>query len=211
MAVVMTLAVALLFAAGLPGGPRRRGARALGYLAKTDALDAQALAELAATMFCSARLWVPLPPAIVALLLDAQSRELADRCRALVASDATLRSRVARLCAVPGVGWKTSLGLLAWLPELGRANRRQIAALAGLAPRDHQSGGRDGRRFVSGGRARARAALFMATLSALQHNPRIRAAYARLRARDAPAMRAVVACMRRLLVALHGRLRCPAP
>lgn len=136
-----------LYAAGLPvaciaAGRARHGARALGYIAKTDALDAQALAELAATLFCSARLWVPLPPAIVALralldrlhtltklrdaerkrlamahpevqaaitatlsLLDAQSRQLADRCRALVASDAALRFRVARRC---DSGWRSS-------------------------------------------------------------------------------------------------------
>jgi transposase len=96
--------------------------------------------------------------------------------------------------------------LLADLPELGRLNRRQIAALVGVAPLNRDSGRYRGRRAVWGGRAPVRATLYMATLVATRANPVIRAFYARLLAAGKPKKLALTACMRKLLTILNAML-----
>jgi len=108
------------------------------------------------------------------------------------------------LQSVPGVGPISSVTLLAQLPELGRLNRKEIAALVGVAPLNRDSGTLRGRRRVWGGRAHVRAALYMATLTATRCNPAIRAFYERLVAAGKPKKVALVACMRRLLTALNA-------
>lgn len=115
------------------------------------------------------------------------------------------------LQAVPGIGPVTLLTLLARLPELGALNRGAIAALAGLAPMAADSGQRRGVRFVQGGRAEVRAALYMATLSAKRHNPAIRALFERLRAAGKPFKVAMTACMRKLLTILNAVLKSKQP
>jgi len=111
------------------------------------------------------------------------------------------------LRSVPGVGPVLCRTLLAELPELGSLNRRQIAALVGVAPFNRDSGTMRGRRTVWGGRGRIRAVLYMATVTATRVNPVIRATYKRLVDNGKPAKLALTACMRKLLVILNAIMR----
>jgi len=111
------------------------------------------------------------------------------------------------LRSVPGVGPVVAVTLLAELPELGSLSHKQIAALAGVAPFNRDSGRYRGKRTVWGGRAPVRAALYMAALVASQHNPVIRAFYQRLVAAGKPKKLALVACMRKLLTILNAMLK----
>ena len=115
------------------------------------------------------------------------------------------------LRTVPGVGEQLSLTLLANLPELGTLNRRQIAALVGVAPYNRDSGTLRGKRAVWGGRSRVRAVLYMGALVASRHNPAIRDFYQRLLAAGKPKKVALVASMRKLLVILNGMLKHGSP
>jgi transposase len=111
------------------------------------------------------------------------------------------------LRSVPGVGPVLSRTLLAELPELGTIGRGKIAALVGVAPLNRDSGTMRGKRTIWGGRASVRAVLYMATLAATKHNPIIRAFYERLVASGKAKKVALVACMRKLLLALNAMLR----
>jgi transposase len=111
------------------------------------------------------------------------------------------------LQTVPGVGFVISRTLLAELPELGRLNRWQIAALVGLAPLNRDSGRRRGKRHVYGGRATVRSALYLAAMSAIQRNPTIKTFYQRLIASGKEKKVALIACMRKLLVMLNAMAR----
>jgi transposase len=115
------------------------------------------------------------------------------------------------LTSIPGIGMTTSSRCLASLPELGRLNRREIAALVGLAPFNRDSGTLRGRRCVWGGRAAVREALYMATLAATRCNPEIRAFYRRLRDAGKPPKVALVACMRKLLTIMNAMLKHGTP
>jgi transposase len=111
------------------------------------------------------------------------------------------------LASVKGVGSVTARTMLAELPELGSLNRRQIAALAGLAPFTRQSGKWRGKSFIGGGRASVRTALFMAAMTAMRHNPVLRAFHQRLRAAGKPKLVALIAVARKLLTILNAILR----
>lgn len=111
------------------------------------------------------------------------------------------------LDSVKGVARVTIMTLSAALPELGRLDRRQIAKLVGLAPLANDSGKRQGKRQIWGGRSEVRAVLYMATLSAMRHNPAISAFRARLLAAGKLPKVAVVACMRKLLTILNAMVR----
>ena len=111
------------------------------------------------------------------------------------------------LVAVPGIAQTTATALLAGLPELGTLNRRQAAALVGVAPINRDSGTLRGKRVTGGGRAQVRTALYMPTLVAIRHNPTIRNFYQRLLANGKAKMTAVVACMRKLLLILNAMLK----
>ena len=115
------------------------------------------------------------------------------------------------LRTVPGVGEQLSLTLLAYLPELGTLDRRQVAALVGVAPFNRDSGTLRGKRTVWGGRARLRAVLYMGALVASQYNPVIRDFYRRLLAAGKPKKLALTACMRKLLVILNSMLNHRSP
>jgi transposase len=115
------------------------------------------------------------------------------------------------LCSVKGVGPVTATTLLAELPELGQLDRRKIAALVGVAPFNRDSGHQRGKRAIWGGRASVRQVLYMATLSASQHNPVIRAFYLRLIQAGKPNKVALVACMRKLLTILNAMIRYSTP
>ena len=111
------------------------------------------------------------------------------------------------LTSVPGVGDVVARTLLAELPELGSLDRRQVAALAGVAPFSRDSGRKRGKRFIRAGRVQVRAPLYMACLVAIRCNPPLKAFYRRLRDAGKPTRLAVVAVMRKLLTMLNAMLR----
>ncbi len=115
------------------------------------------------------------------------------------------------LRTVPGVGEQVSLTLLAYLTELGTLDRRQIAALVGVAPFNRDSGTLRGKRAVWGGRARVRAILYTGAMVDSRHNPVIRDFYQKLLAAGKPKKVALVACMRKLLVILNSMLKHGSP
>ena len=121
------------------------------------------------------------------------------------------RVRERLLVSVPGVGPATARTLLAEMPELGGLDRRQIAALAGLAPWTRQSGQWRGKSFIGGGRGKVRAALFMAALVASRHNPILKAFRDRLVAAGKPRIVAIVATMRKLLTILNAIIKSGKP
>ncbi len=109
--------------------------------------------------------------------------------------------------SVPGAGPVLSINLLANVPELGTLNRRQIAALIGLAPLNRDSGTFKGRRCIWGGRAGVRSTLYMATVTAIQFNPAIRSFYQRLTEKGKPFKVAITACMRKLLTIINTMIK----
>jgi transposase len=111
------------------------------------------------------------------------------------------------LRSVPGIGPTTARTLLAELPELGRLDRRCIAALVGVAPFNCDSGQQRGQRHIWGGRAAVRAVLYMAAVSGTRHNPVLRAFYRRLRDAGKPAKVALVATMRKLLTIVNTMIK----
>lgn len=138
----------------------------------------------------------------------------------LVASDDHWRDTSDLLRSTPGVGTVTAATLLADLPELGRLNRQEIAALVGVAPFNHDSGTFRGTRSIRGGRAAVRNVLYMAAVSAVRCNDTIKAFYAKLKAAGKASKVALTACMRKLLIALNsmvktrtpwGQQKCPNP
>jgi transposase len=111
------------------------------------------------------------------------------------------------LQSTPGVGPVVSRTLIAEMPELGTLDRKQIAALAGVAPLNCDSGTLKGKRFIWGGRAAVRTALYMAALVASRRNPVIKTFYTRLRNAGKPPKVALVACMRKLLTILNSMIK----
>ncbi len=111
------------------------------------------------------------------------------------------------LTSVPGIGPTIARTLLAELPELGTLDRRQIAALVGLAPWTRQSGQWRGKSFIGGGRASVRAALFMGAMVAVRHNPSLKAFRDKLVAAGKPKLVALIAAARKLLTILNAILR----
>ena len=111
------------------------------------------------------------------------------------------------LRSVPGIGEQISLTLLAYLPELGTLNRRQIAALVGVAPFNRDSVTLRGKRTVWGGRERVRTALYMGAMVASRFNPVIKDFYQRLLPAGKPKKLDLTACMRKLLIILNSMLK----
>jgi transposase len=139
--------------------------------------------------------------------LEEELKRIDGEIEGLVRSDPDLEAKSAILTSVPGVGRVVSISLLGSLPELGQLNRKEIAALVGVAPLNWDSGKLRGRRAVWGGRAHIRAVLYMAALVASRRNPTIRSLYERLCAAGKPKKVALVAAMRKLLVILNSMLR----
>lgn len=224
----------------------RNFAKALGQQAKTDALDAQVLAQFghaltpATTVFASQaqqqlKDWVSRRAQLVEMQtaeknrrgrlqgklqqeVDAHIEWLQERIRQIDEqiqrlSDSTLEWQSCKtlLQSVKGVGAVVATGLLVHLPELGQLNRKQIAALAGVAPFNRDSGRFRGKRRIGGGRAAVRTLLYMATLVAIRHHPPLRAYYHHLKAKGKVAKVAIVACMRKLLGCLNAMLRDNSP
>lgn len=121
------------------------------------------------------------------------------------------KEKIELLDSVPGIGKVSIFTLLARLPELGHLNRGQIAALVGVAPFNDDSGKRRGQRFIQGGRCDVRCVLYMATLTAKQHNPAIKQFFERLIAAGKPFKVAMTACMRKLLTIVNVVMKTKKP
>jgi transposase len=224
-------------------GRARDFARAAGFLAKTDAVDARMLAAMAASLRPE-----PAPPAepdrerltlmarrrdqlvatakqertrrhdidepAIAASVNRHLRWLADEIAALDAEIARTIAEAPRLAgdakllrSVPGIGPVTATILLALAPELGRRSPKTIAALAGLAPLNRDSGTARGRRAIAGGRRRLRTGLYMAAVTLVRSKGRFGAFYRNLRQAGKPPKLALIAVARKLLVTLNAILR----
>ncbi|MGC4119948.1 MAG: IS110 family transposase [Myxococcales bacterium] len=220
----------------------REFAKALGYDAKTDAIDAGVIAHYA-EVASPIRYCPPSPERMLLETFLTRRRQLialatAERGRlsAMPAEAVDVRAMTERhlawlveertkldalllaqtrqseeqlaryqlLCSVPGVGPVTAATLIASLPELGRINRKQIAALVGVAPFNRDTAHRAfGARSVWGGRADVRTTLYMAALVGSRSNPVLKATYEKLVARGKPKKLALTACIRKLLLILN--------
>jgi transposase len=140
-------------------------------------------------------------------MLKSQLDELDDAIKSHIDQAPDLKKKQNLLTTVPGVGKVTASTLTAQLPELGSCDRKQIAALVGVAPFSHDSGKMRGRRFIRGGRPAIRSVLYMAALSAIRFNPVIQAFYSRLISSGKQFKVALVACMRKLLIILNAMIR----
>lgn len=139
--------------------------------------------------------------------IEAKLAELDRMIQSCIREKAELSQRYDQLRAVPGIGPVAAVSLLAFLPELGQVSRRAIAALVGVAPFARDSGMMRGQRRIAGGRANVRRTLFMASLSAVRHNPIIKAFYERLIKGGTAKKQAIIACIRKLLTILNAMVR----
>ena len=158
------------------------------------------------------RLNTALPAAVPSLRehirwLEREKKKLESELQRHIKQTATLRRKFKIMCSAKGVGAATSFTLLSELPELGKVNRKEIAALVGVAPFNRDSGKWRGKRTTWGGRASVRASLYMAALTASQHNPVLRPFYERLREAGKPKKVALTACMRKLIVILNAMVK----
>ena len=219
--------------------------RSYGILAKTDAIDARALASygrerhglltrwqpreqdrdmlhtLVATRSdlvrdrtaCTNRLGSPGASPVAKELrglvksYDKAIAQLEERIAELIRSSNSLASAANTLRTIPGIGATTAAALIAYLPELGTLDRKQIASLAGLAPHPCQSGSFIGYRRTRGGRPEVKRVLFMAALSAVKHDPNLKAFFQRLKDNGKKPIVALVAAMRKLVTIANARLR----
>jgi transposase len=218
-------------------------ARALGKLAKTDAIDARVLAEFARVGHLRPCEREPAGRAAldervtrrrqvvhmlvmeknrlegvrdkrtlasirkVTRVLEQQREDLDREIAKLVEGDDDWRGRHEILTSVPGVGDATANVLVTDLPELGRVNREELAALVGVAPVNRDSGEMRGTRQCHGGRPHVRAALYMAIVSAIRFNPTIKRFAARLTAKGRPFKVVATACIHKLLTILNVMVR----
>jgi transposase len=223
--------------------PRRAKdfAKAMGYRAKTDPIDARLLAEFAAVIKDpDSRITSPEQDNLRALVQQRENfvqQQSDDERRIKTASADLVKSllqshvdyltqaiksieklirqsardldsdKADRLCAVKGIGLVTAASLMAYLPELGEVGRHEIAALAGIAPYNDDSGQHEGPRHIGGGRFAARRAMYMACWVVIQRQPEFKTRYEALRLRGKCAKVALIACMRVLLIRLNAMIR----
>jgi transposase len=140
-------------------------------------------------------------------VLQKQLADLDAQIQDLINQTPSLKEKRELLQSVPGVGKVLSATLVAQLPELGVCNRKEIAALVGLAPFNHDSGRKRGKRMIRGGRSFVRNVLYMATIAATRFNPVIKLMYDRLVKNAKQKKVAIVACMRKLLTILNAMIR----
>jgi transposase len=139
--------------------------------------------------------------------LEKELEKIEKLLKELFAQDSILKEKLARLDEIQGVGEVTAMNVLIHMPELGTLSHKEISALAGVAPFNKDSGQSRGKRETWGGRARVRAALYMAVLSAKKFNPVIRKFYDRLVDKGKMKKVAIVACMRKLIIIMNAMLR----
>lgn len=143
--------------------------------------------------------------------LERQIRILDDEIKQLVKSSNEWTQQTELLETMPGVGFVTAVTMTANMPELGELNRQKIAALAGLAPYNRDSGKKRGKRRIFGGRQSVRRVLYMAALSATKHNPVIKKFYERLMKKGKPFKVAITACMRKMITIMNVMVRTATP
>lgn len=242
--------LARLYAAGFEAilvepGRIHSHAKSLGRRAKTDALDAEVIADFAFKNTKKMFAWKPLAPdleharalsryrdeLVRARIAEKNRIEHADdpglerlirahlsalgrlitkvegQIKVALAKLPAIQEKVDRLQTVPGIGPIIATRLVTDLPELGTLNRKQIAAMVGLAPINNDSGKRKGKRVVRGGRRSVRTALFQAATVARQHNPVIKRHYAGLRAKGKEYLVANIACAHKLLTIVDAMIR----
>ena len=139
--------------------------------------------------------------------LERQIGILDDEIQHLVKSSEKWKSQTGLLETIPGVGFITAVTVTANMPELGELNRQKIAALAGLAPYNRDSGKKRGKRRIFGGRQSVRRVLYMAALSATRHNKVIKEFYERLIGKGKPFKVAITACMRKMITIMNVMVR----
>lgn len=203
-------AVIARFAEATKPEPRPLPDDATRLLADLVARRRQIVEMIAAERQRERRLTAAAPRKSIARLLKALEKELSSLDTDLddaVRGTPAWREKEDLLASVPGVGPTIARTLIAQMPELGRLGRKEIAALAGLAPYTRQSGQWRGRSFIGGGRTVVRTALFMGALTARRHNRVLKAFFERLVAAGKPKMVALVAVARKLLTILNAILR----
>jgi transposase len=139
--------------------------------------------------------------------LEQQLAELNQEIDDFISHDPAFHHKEQILRSVPGVGRITAAILLSDLPELGKLDRKKIAALVGVAPFNRDSGPRSRKRRTKGGRSAVRSVLYMATVCAVRFNPTLKAFYSRLLQRGKEKKVALVACMHKLLTFLNAMIR----
>ncbi|MEQ9545548.1 MAG: IS110 family transposase [Marinobacter sp.] len=224
----------------------RRYAQAIGVLAKTDRIDAQVIAQYAATLkpefkpipdktsqkikdllvrrsqllemstMEKNRLQI-LPKSLhrsiksMVRMLQNQIETVTRQIEQEVAKVDQWRTKMEIMTSVPGVGKVLAYTFLSELPELGSLNRKEIAALVGVAPINRDSGKLNGKRRIRGGRHRVRTVMFMAMLSSIQCNPVFKRFYERLKAQGKIPKVALIACMRKMIVVLNTMIKNQEP
>ena len=178
-------------------------------LYRSQLVEAATAAENQLAHFADPRLKANLRRRIAAL--KAQARTIEQRIAVLLAALPLHDARATLLRSVPGVGPILAATLIALLPELGALPRKQIASLVGVAPFDDDSGQRNGLRSIAGGRIAVRNVLYMASLTAIRHNPVIAVYAQRLKALGKRPKVVIVACMRKLIVTLNAMVRDGTP
>ena len=139
--------------------------------------------------------------------LTAEIENIETMISELISKDPDMQNKIDKLTSVPGVGKTTAAVLIADLPELGTLNRRQVAALIGVAPMNRDSGLFRGKRMTGAGRKSVRTALFMTTLAIIRFNPKLKKFYKHLVDQGKAKMIALVATMRKLIVILNTMLK----
>lgn len=203
------LVIARFVAATRPE-PRPLPDEATQRLADLVARRRQIIAMMVAERQRQKRLLAPRLQHSITRLLEALQKELSEVEREIdteVRGSDIRREKEKLLASVPGVGPVIARTLLAEMPELGRLDRREIAALAGLAPWTRQSGQWRGKSFIGGGRASVRAVLFMGAITAARHNATLKAFHQRLIEAGKPELVALVAVARKLLTILNAIIR----
>jgi len=148
---------------------------------------------------------------IVVQVLKKQLEDLEVQIQDLIEKTPELKQKQDLLQSLPGVGPVLSATLVSQVPELGKCDRKEIAALAGLAPFNHDSGKKHGKRMIQGGRPFIRSVLYMATISATRFSPIIKSMYQHLLKAGKQKKVAIVACMRKLLTILNAIIRTQTP
>ena len=139
--------------------------------------------------------------------LDAQCKRVEAKLNKLIKAVPQWQHKRDLLLSAHGIGDVVAITLLSDLPELGQLNRKQIAALVGVAPMNHDSGAFQGKRKIKGGRKTVRTALYLSTMSAIRHHPTLKPTYQRLVDAGKPKKVAIVACMRKQLSILNAMLK----
>lgn len=139
--------------------------------------------------------------------LNQQIEAIEELIAELLLEDAELLEKTSRLEQIQGVGRNTAVAVVAQMPELGQLNRREVAALSGLAPMNRDSGQWKGKRFTGGGRSGVRRVLYMAAVSAARCNPVLKVVYKRLREAGKPPKVALTAVMRKLIIYMNQLLK----